>query len=120
MKIISTNDPNRYVTLKRDLLVTLIPELGKTKDDEAGRCKQHGIQEDESTNGEVRVVAQDEDCSKGAGGERHSQFLRGIVSERNHDSSKEGIEDAHETVIDIGIRRPRLKRKRSVVASQGS
>jgi hypothetical protein len=106
--------------MNKALLVALIPELGKAKDDETGGCKQHGIKQDESTDGKVGVIAQDQDGCKSACRERHAQFLRSIVGEWDHDSAKESIEDTHESIIDIRVCCARFESKGAIVTSQSS
>ena len=88
-----------------------------------GECEaeEHGIEEDESGDGGIRVFAQDSKGAKPNGRSAETQVSGNPVGKRDDDRAEESVEDSHKSVVDLGrVRVARLELEGSVVTSKVS
>lgn len=100
-------------------LVALVVEFGPAKDSRDCTTKQHRVEENESANSGVRVLAKDHESYQPDGRTTQLELTGGKVGHRDTDDSKEGVEGAHESIVDIlGIFLAGFEFERSVVAGE--
>ena len=115
----SHEQPEEPLRLKAVLALTM--ELGPAERCEDGAEEQHGVEEDEAADRSVRVLAEDHESDKPDSGTLEVQLLRRPIRHRNAHSAPEGVELAHEGVVDLGrVRFTRLKLERPIVTGEVS
>jgi hypothetical protein len=94
-------------------------EFGPAENSCEGEAEQHGVEENESADSGVRVLAEDSQCDEPDSGSPEVQFLRSKVCQGNADGAKSGIEEAHEGVVQLlRVCLSRFELKRSVVSCE--
>ena len=84
-----------------------------------GEAEEHRVEEDEARDGRVRVLAQDHQCHQPDRRPLEVEFARGEIGQRNGGRAEEGVEHAHERVVDVvRVRLARLELERAVVSGQ--
>lgn len=101
--------------------MTLIVELGPAEDSQDRSEQQHRVEEDESGDGRVRILAEHHKSHQPDPRAAELELLGGIVGERDTQDTKQGVEGAHEGVVDLlRVLLARLEFEGSVVAGQDS
>ena len=99
----------------------LTVELGPAEDGGEGEAKKHRIEEDETADGGVRVLAEDGQGNEPDGRSPEVQFLCSVVGQWDADGTEYRVEEAHEGVVQLlGVCFARLELKRSVVSCKVS
>ena len=79
--------------------------------------KQHRVEQNESGDGRVRILAQHHQTDQPDGGSAEVQLSSGVVRQRNADDTESGVESSHEGIVHIfRVLLAGLEFKRSVVA----
>lgn len=93
-------------------------EPSETQGGRECEAKKHGIQKDKPRDRSVGVLKKDHQCNQPDSCPPEIEVTGGEVGEWDADNPEEGIEHAHEGVIDLlRISLSRLKLKGAVVAS---
>lgn len=98
-----------------------VMELGPAQSGGNGTEKKHRVEEDETADGGVRVLAENHESDEPDGRELEAKLLGGIVGHGNTHGSPESVELAHEGVVDFrGVGLAGLELERSIVTSKQS
>ena len=82
-------------------------------------AQEHGVQQDESTDRSIRVLAQDHECHKPHSRSLQIQLAGSVVGQRNSDSAKEGVECSHEGIVELfWVFLSRLEFKGAIVSGE--
>lgn len=107
--------------LRREALPAQVMELGPAQSGGHGTEEEHRVEEDEATNGGVRVLAENHESDEPDGRELEAELLGGIVGHGNAHGSPESVELAHEGVVDfLGVGLAGLELERSIVTGKQS
>lgn len=91
-------------------------ELGPAQDRGDGTCEKHGVEQDESADGGVRVLAQDHERHEPHSRAPQVELFCGPVGHWNADGTEQGVELAHQSVVDfLGVGFSRLKFERPII-----
>jgi hypothetical protein len=94
-------------------------ELGPAQGGGNGAEQEHGIEEDKAADSGVRVLAKNHESDEPDGRALEVQFFGGPVGQGHTGGSPEGVELAHEGVIELGrICLAGLELERAIVACQ--
>lgn len=66
-----------------------------------GEAKEHGVKENETADGCIRILAKDHKCHEPDGGALEVELSSSEICKGNTNSSEEGIECTHEGVVQI-------------------
>ena len=101
-----------------EAVVALVVELGPAENCSHGTAEQHRVEEDESADGRVGVLAENHESDEPDSGTAEVQFLGSEVGKGNADDTEEGVEGTHEGVVELlGIVLTGLEFERAVVTS---
>ena len=104
-----------------EAVAALVVELGPAESGSDGAKQEHRVEEDEAADGGVRVFAENHQGDEPDGGAAELKLLGGPVGHGHADGSPEGIELAHEGVVDLlGVRLARLELEGSIVTGEVS
>lgn len=96
-------------------------ELGPAEDSGHSAAEQHGVEEDESADGGIRVFAKNHERDEPHSRSAQVELSRGVVCHRDADDAEQGIEGTHKGVVDIfGVLFSRLELEGAVVAGEDS
>ena len=96
-------------------------ELGPAEDGGHSTANQHRVEENESANGGVRVLAEDHKSNEPDGRTSQPQLSRSVVCQGNACNAEKGIEGTHKGIVDIvRVLLSRFELERSIVSSQDS
>lgn len=97
----------------------LAMKFGPAEDGGECEAEQHGIKENETADGGVRVLAKNSQSDEPYSRSPEVQFLCSEVGQRYADSTERGVEEAHEGVVQLlRICFARLEFERSVVSCE--
>lgn len=107
--------------LRAETLLLQRVELGPAQHGREGEAQQHRIQEDESADGGVGILAEHHERDEPHGSASEVERLGGIVGQGDRDSSKESIECPHHDVVQVlRVLLPGLEFEGSIVACEVS
>lgn len=84
-----------------EALVLELVELGPAENSGNGAAKKHRIEKNKSADGRIRIFAENHECDEPHGRSLQVELFRGPVSHGNTYGTEQGIELAHEGVVDI-------------------
>lgn len=94
-------------------------KLGPAKDSCECEAEQHGVEQNEAADGGVRILAQHSQRHEPDSRPLEVELLRGEVCQRNADSAKCRVEEAHEGVIQLlRVCLSRLELERSIISCE--
>ena len=97
----------------------LAMELGPAEHGGECEAEQHRVEEDETADGGVRVLAKNSQSNKPDGRSPEVQFFCSQVGQWHADGAERGVEKAHEGVVQLlRVCLARLELKRSVVSCE--
>lgn len=96
-------------------------ELGPAEGGRNSAEKQHRVEKDKAADGGVRVFTKDHESNKPDGSAPEIELFGGPVGHRHTDGAPEGVELAHEGVVDLGrVGLTRLELEGSIVTGEVS
>jgi hypothetical protein len=99
--------------------MSLVVELGPAEDSRDCSTEQHRVEENESADSRVRVLAEHHERDEPDGRSAKLELSGGEVGQGNTEDTKEGVEGAHEGVVHVfGILFSRLEFEGSVVTGE--
>lgn len=99
--------------------MALVVEFGPAKGGGHGTAKQHGVEQNESTDGGVGVFAENHEGHEPHGGSTKVKLASGPVSHGYADDTEQGVESAHESEVELGrVFLARFEFKGAIVACQ--
>lgn len=99
--------------------MALVVELGPAKRGSKGSAKQHGVEQDETADGGVRVLAEHHQGNEPDSRASQLELLGRKVGHGDTSNAKGGIKGAHKGIVDIfGIFLAGLELEGSVVAGE--
>jgi hypothetical protein len=102
-------------------VVALVVELGPAEHSGYSTAEKHGIKQDESADGGVRVLAKDHESHKPDSRTLKLELAGSEIGQRNAENTESRVEDTHDGVVDfLGVLFARLEFEGSVVASKDS
>lgn len=109
--------PEEPFRLEAPVLETV--ELGPAENRSNGTAEEHRVEQDEAADGGVRVLTEHHQRNEPHSRALQVELLGSPVGHGHADSTKDGIELAHKSVVDIlGVLLARLELKRAVVSRQ--
>ena len=109
--------PNK--PFRRETLVPESMESCPAQDGSEGKAEEHGIEEDETRDRCVGVLAEHHECDEPDSWTSEAQFASGEVGQRYCDCAKKGVEYSHKGIVDFfRILLAGLEFERTIVTSQ--
>jgi hypothetical protein len=87
--------------LRLEAVVSLVVELGPTERSCDSTTQKHGVEEDETADGGVRVFTQNHKGNQPDSGTLQFQFSCGKVCQWDANNTKSGVEGSHEGIVDF-------------------
>jgi hypothetical protein len=104
-----------------EAVAALVVELGQTQDGGDSATEQHGVEQDETADGGVGVLAEDHEGDEPDGGAGELELAGRVVCHGDAHYTEEGVEDSHKGVVDLlGVLLSGLELEGSVVASENT
>ena len=116
-----TSEHQPQTPLRREGVVLLTVELGPAEDGGECEAKKHRVEENETADSGVRVLAENSQGNKPDCRAAEVQFLCGEVGQGHADGTERGVEQAHEGVVELlRVGLATLKFERPVVSCKVS
>jgi hypothetical protein len=113
----SHEQPEEPLRLKS--VAALVVELGPAQNCGNSTAKQHGVEQNKAANGGVGVLAKDHERDEPDGRLPQVELLSSVIGHWDTDDAEEGIESAHESVVEFfGVFLARLELECTVVAGE--
>lgn len=102
-----------------EAVLALVVELGPAESGRNSSEKEHRVEQDEAADGGIRVLAEDHQGDEPDGRAPELELLGGPVGHGHADGAPEGVELAHEGVVDLGrVGLTRLELEGTIVAGE--
>lgn len=84
-----------------EALILKLVELGPAKNSGDGTAEKHRVEKNESADGRIRVLTKYHECDEPYSRTPQVELFRGPVGHWDADSAEQGVELAHEGIVDI-------------------